>query len=470
MVLVVKAERVRVENSKVMQNVLDHLRKSGYNPLISQARTGFLKTFGGTARQIADDSEVLVADEDLIVTRAYDRVYQRLRGQYFGIPVLGDIMFSPNSKGLLYVRILIVRNRDQPKEPNDFQLEIGFVGDDSELDSLSSFSTRVKESLPNKEKSIELTTVEPRNGRFLELAKGETTKFVPATEVSESDVKLASILEDKEKRELALTVRRAGGMLAADLGRKFTKLEAMQNITDELIRERLLNREYVVICRQTSNQINRVKSLDVIEKMREHGVLCSCGTPIGNELVQELFSPSNELHKILKQSYWMTAELVRMLRDLGLPNSRILLNLQEGPEEIDTFVDLEGVLLMFELKDSEFSMGHAYPFSGRIGLYTPDYAIIVATNGIAPEVKTYFERIKPAAAVRYVDHLKELKQELGRIRNEIYVKRARGTLSSFDPMASMEVSVSEILGKQFGIPAEPGRRRYFGEDVNYTET
>ena len=49
------------------------------------------------------------------------------------------------------------------------------------------------------------------------------------------------------------------------------------------------------------------------------------------------------------------------LEKLGIPRDRILLNLQEGAEEIDSFVDVDGSLLMFELKDSEFSMGHAYP-------------------------------------------------------------------------------------------------------------
>jgi hypothetical protein len=51
--------------------------------------------------------------------------------------------------------------------------------------------------------------------------------------------------------------------------------------------------------------------------------------------------------------------------------------------------------MMYELKDNEFSMGHAYPFGGRIGLYKPDIALIVSTKGVAPEVKEYFNRVKP---------------------------------------------------------------------------
>jgi hypothetical protein len=192
-------------------------------------------------------------------------------------------------------------------------------------------------------------------------------------------------------------------MLASDLTRKTgIQPEQIQTAIEHLTKADLLAKEYVIICKKTSNQVNRVDNRETIDRMTELGVLCSCGNPIGQERIEELFSPTHTMQKMLDQSFWMTARLVRLLTESSIPEERILLNLQEGAEEIDAFVDLEGTLLMFELKDNEFSMGHAYPFGGRIGLYKPDIAVIVSTKGVAPEVKDYFKRVKPAAQVVYL--------------------------------------------------------------------
>jgi hypothetical protein len=95
-------------------------------------------------------------------------------------------------------------------------------------------------------------------------------------------------------------------MLAADFSRKIRIQGKEESISNELIKEGLLSKEYVIICRQTSNQINRVKSRDVIENMREMGILCSCGRIISSERIEELFSPTPALQKMLDQGYWTT--------------------------------------------------------------------------------------------------------------------------------------------------------------------
>jgi hypothetical protein len=246
-------------------------------------------------------------------------------------------------------------------------------------------------------------------------------------------------------------------MLVEDVARKVAKTESTKSKVEVLVNEKLLSREYAVICRQTSNQVNRVKSMEVLERMREHEVQCSCGRPIADELVQELYSPSPVLQKLLNQSYWLTARLVSALRRLGVADDRILLNLQEGPEEIDTFVDLEGSLLMFELKDNEFSMGHAYPFAGRIGIYRPDYAIIVSTEGVAPDVKAYMNKISPGAKVRYVESLEQMQQELLRVKEEIYNELALRTLASLDGLALAQIPLTRILSAKIGVKVPSGR-------------
>ena len=91
---------------------------------------------------------------------------------------------------------------------------------------------------------------------------------------------------------------------------------------------------------------------------------------------------------------------------------------------------------MFELKDSTFSMGHAYAFSSRIAIYKPDYAVIVATKGVAPEVKSYFEVTEPSANLVYADQIGTLHSVLRRTMDELSYHLALQILFAFEPMAA----------------------------------
>jgi len=76
---------------------------------------------------------------------------------------------------------------------------------------------------------------------------------------------------------------------------------------------------------------------------------------------------------------------------------------------------MEDKLLMFELKDSQFSMGHAYAFQSRIGIYEPDNAIIWATQGVAPEAKAHFDRAKLDSTLFFIESVNDLEQRLAEL-------------------------------------------------------
>ena len=131
----------------------------------------------------------------------------------------------------------------------------------------------------------------------------------------------------------------------------------------------LLHQEYVVICSKTGAHVNRVESREIIEQMSQLGVLCSCGKHIAEEQIEGLLSSDLVLHKMLDSHYWMTASIVRLLNSLNIPSNRILINCEDGAEDVQMLVDIDGTLVMFELKDSEFGLGGAYALSSRIGIH-----------------------------------------------------------------------------------------------------
>lgn len=445
----------------IVSNLLQHLSSNGYEPLLSKAKRRFLEVFGVS-------SAPTTSTENLSPEAWLETAYRKAWVGRYGardvskIPLLGDLFYPSNSKGLVYVALTFAGPGSASKRSRsalfDTELEVGFIGDESERRCLEEVSTNITEFLHSLGVDAKWVGVPTFCPPFAEL-QSQSAKFALASSVTDEELELSKHLEDSTTRNLALVIKRSGGILASDVTKRAElKPEQAQRSLDRLRGVQLLGQEYVVICRKTSNQVNRVDSRSKIDSMTEMGVLCSCGSPIGQERIEELVSPTPTLHRLLNQSYWMTAKLVGLLRTLNVPNERILLNLQEGAEEIDAFVDLEGTLLMFELKDNEFSMGHAYPFGGRIGLYKPDVAVIVSTKGVAPEVLEYFKRVKPQAEISYVNSMGEFEENLRTLITRTRAARAYDMISQFEQIAAIDVPVAQLIISRLGVGALPRRR------------
>lgn len=437
--------------------MITSLVEAGFEPLLIQAKQQYFGAVG------EDNSiQAIVSGTRSIPLTSYYSYSFRSRlpimpEEGINFPDYGELFHSPQRNGFLYILStdLTIRNSEHRKSVERPHVwEIGYIGHAKENECLDKFDTVVTEIINQHGVEIEWDVLDIRNSTFMELENSSEAEFTTASTLSKEDLELASILEDQEVRELAVTVRRSGGILAADLARKASKQDETLKIVEQLINNGLLSREYVVICRRTSNQINRVKERSAIAQMDAVGVLCSCGKAISEERIEELYSPTTALQRMLDQSYWTTAKLVAVLQDLGVPEDRVLLNLREGAEEIDAFVDIDSTLIMFELKDNEFSMGHAYPFSGRIGMYKPNYAVIVATKGIAPEVREYFNRVMPQTEIVYIGHLRELSSVLENIVNKIRSRSVMQFLELFNPMAAIQIRISNILSARLGIDVD----------------
>ena len=436
----------------IVAQLIECLTNAGYEPLIAKAKQKFAEVFG-VKMQKAILSE---QSTEMMFEYAYRRAMTRRYREDSRVPLAGDLFYTSDGKSILYLALIAPDSsgiRRRTKGPQiETQLEIGYIGDEVNRNALAEMAKVVSEYLNTTSPDAVWSPVQPSCPPFIELRQSHDNKFILASNLTEQELRLAEQLEDLTTRNLAVVIRRSGGILANDITKKAgTKPEQTQAAVEQLSASGLLAQEYVVICKKTSNQVNRVDSKEKIEKMTELGILCSCGNPIGQERIEELVSPTPILQKMLDQSYWMTARLVKLLKELNIPDECILLNLQEGAEEIDAFVDLEGTLLMFELKDNEFSMGHAYPFGGRIGLYKPDIAIIVSTKGVAPEVKEYFKRVKPAAEIVYVGSLNEFDNNLQRVITQTRSRRAQELISQFEPMASLDVPVAQMITTKLGM-------------------
>ena len=122
--------------------------------------------------------------------------------------------------------------------PPPLQLEIGYLGDKVEVECLSNFAELVAETLTNQGKNVQWSLVRPSNSLFNDLLHSDEAQFVTADTISKEDAELAGKLEDQVTREVAIAVKRAGGMLVED-GRAISAYSSIREIAKtELLEHR----------------------------------------------------------------------------------------------------------------------------------------------------------------------------------------------------------------------------------------
>lgn len=100
---------------------------------------------------------------------------------------------------------------------------------------------------------------------------------------------------------------------------------------------------------------------------------------------------------LVDKSRWMTILLVEELRLLGVPLEHIFIEQVDGGDEMDCLAVIAGDTVLFELKDKEFSLGHAYSFAAKVGILRPDLSAVITTDKVGNDAREHFERAKRAS-------------------------------------------------------------------------
>jgi len=452
-VVIVVERMVTQAHREIVGSLGDMVKEHGLSPIVRQTKQA-LGQVVGYQDDLPPSGLASLPPDDLYFRRYTWMLQREFRHSWEldeRIPDDGELFLTPKG-GVLYIITSRIQ-RDKTKR----MLEIGYVGPQvSGSTPLKQFAELVAKALASEgHGAIAWKEVRRTSKQFDELVESEETKSLNVSSITKRDLEHAALLEDQATRELALTVRRAANILMVDLKRKVADDQRPDQLLSSLVNVGLCTREYVVICSKTSNQVNRVKDREALSNLARLGVRCSCGRPLDQERLEEVYAQTEALQRMLDKSYWATVKLANTLVELGVSEKHILLNLQDGNEEVDAFVDIDGTLVMIEIKDSEYSMGHAYAFTGRIGLYKPDYAIMVSTKQVADEVKEYFKKANPQAKIIYVDGLSELSQSLETVIQSIRSERALHILTLFDLILSSSLRLSLFLGQKLGLEISP---------------
>lgn len=172
---------------------------------------------------------------------------------------------------------------------------------------------------------------------------------------------------------------------------KARSVDARQDISAEtvepLLARGLVNKEFLVVCRKDSSTLCTAQSKEEIEGVKFR---CSnCGRAFSDEHVQEIYAPAPRAKELTDGSHWMTLWITHLLLTAGVEMSQIAWGATAGEDELDIVASINGVTVFFELKDREFGLGDAYPFSSRVQRYGGDVGVILSMDRVAEEVVKY---------------------------------------------------------------------------------
>lgn len=195
------------------------------------------------------------------------------------------------------------------------------------------------------------------------------------------------------------------------------------NTASGLLAANLLQQEYLLLCRQDSRTICSFHEKEQLATEATRNMRCPlCNRAFSDELVQDIIALTEYGQKQLDGSRWMTTWITDLLRQSGIHESQISWNAMSGEDEIDIIVDLHGQKIFFELKDREFGLGDSYPFVARLEKYGGEFGVVISTEKIAGDAKSWLSNLGPnrgAVTVLTIEGTEQIPQQLPRQIDQI---------------------------------------------------
>lgn len=218
------------------------------------------------------------------------------------------------------------------------------------------------------------------------------------------------------------------------------------------VEDKILVRQYNVVCSSCNSALARVSSKSAISQMARDRVACpSCKAEIKDTSYVDCYVVADSISPILEKSTWMHM-YVRKKLDPFIPNHRVRTSVIDGPNELDLIANMDGSLLLMELKDARFSIGHAYSFVGKCSQYKPDIPMIVTTEGVDKDVKEYIKNI--GINTHYVEALTDLVEVLKSVFSQKNTQKLANLIGEVSWNTLIAKSIFSSLDVEVSFPEE----------------
>jgi len=386
-------------------SILPSLERRGYAPL--------LKSMLDCGWQLSQASAGLYRKDQIFVGDSFRFALRR-------VEVIGEVLYARNS-----IHFLLPASGSST-------LAITIAKGDAQA-AHNAFTTDVETSIRSRldgRRVRGMTFAWREHSRTGRRSSGDAPPKFKLPEMTEADVNRLPFLQDAPTKEFLRKLSQVGKILESDAA----KLATSATI-EELVDAQLVDKEYLLSCRQDSHIICALK--DAADLQGDAALTCAvCGRSFKDESLRGVYSLSPSAGSLLAASHWMTLWITHLLESEGVDRSLIQWSIESSGEEIDILVAAFERNIVFELKDRDFGLGDAYPFIFRVSRYSDAVGVVVTTGKIALDAKRFIEeehRKRSGGPQKFVfiEGLNNIGKGIAELIRQLCIERAR---SIFDPL------------------------------------
>jgi hypothetical protein len=122
----------------------------------------------------------------------------------------------------------------------------------------------------------------------------------------------------------------------------------------------LVEREVQVSCRKTGHALFRLPNAHALAVVTVSDATCSeCGSPVADEKVEEVFAPTPLASSLLENGSWLLNRLHYLLREMGVPESEIVVGPSEGDGHGQMMANICGEPFLIVARDGDLTPAFA---------------------------------------------------------------------------------------------------------------
>lgn len=408
--MVIKRERLRVPVPRAAEMHIHEELRNDFPGLIHEVKSGFWKALS-------------------------------LGFKDSGEAVLGEVYLT-GSDSMLYYRV----------DPNRQFIEAGCLLDGPEgAQTFQGFCERIREAVwPSKADTRQATwgpCDDPQERLRMVREEGHTLN------PGRAQLDAARALASPSRRRILGSIAGNRNTLLENLATDGTSVMEVGQEVQLLEALGLVQKDFVVFCREQGNQISRVQSYTEIEEATRRGFKCfSCGRPMAEERIDQLLSCTTEGALMTRPNHWLSLLMSQTLTELGVPvDSQVAIRGEATARVSNLFASQDGFLLMFEMREEGVRLDDVYRFLSRVRYYRPDAAFYVTTAPIPSDARMYLDSSGEHRNVTLIESLDQLEPRIRDVISRKQKERMCHVLRELEPQTRVDVEalVYEFLfGKE----------------------
>jgi len=348
-----------------------------------------------------------------------------------GIPLLDGEIFIAKPEEIFYLKF-----------PSSKLIEAGYVskaleGASSYTDFLDKATNVIKEVTGVEEILWQSTDI--LSDTFQQM-RAHFKQLSPTDEEFDASLRLENSPMLKLLKEISsLENVLMGKLVEMDMG------EDLQERVNLLQKLGLIVKDFVVFCKQQGQQIFRVNNREAIDEASAKGFTCFlCGRPLAQERIEQLITLSDFGKKIMDNSYWMVVRVIKALKEYGIDNSQIYVEIGQEDSN-DIFLVLNNKLIIIQTLDRKLRLEDAILFCAKLSVYKISAGVILTTQIIPQVMKSYIINASPKVNIKFIETFEELDDKISKLLNEWTVEAIIKEFSGFTSLTPVDISELILL-------------------------